>query len=78
MYTTLAAALFCASFFVRGARLEQRSPFLWGLMSVGCWIIGQALLGGWLLGGLLGQAALFAGLTFASLHRAGELPWPKR
>ena len=62
-YTAIAAAIGCAIFWVKGMEAEGSQPFLWGAVSV---LISVAIvfgLGkGW-IAVLLGQAALFAGIT---------------
>jgi hypothetical protein len=50
-------------FFVKGARMEMRSPVLWGALSLALWILSTQVLGGGLLAGCLSQLLLIAGLT---------------
>ncbi len=62
-YVSIVLLLACMGFFTKGARMEGRSPLLWGAMSLGMWIgFTQFCMGG-AIGGLLSQALLFVGLT---------------
>jgi hypothetical protein len=67
-YATVVACLLCVTFFVRGARLDERSPFLWGALSLGAWVCAWLLSGG-LPAGLGSQIALFVGLTLWNTRR---------
>lgn len=53
----------CVGFFIRGARMDMRSPVLWGALSLGLWLFFTRFVMGGLSGGLLSQALLLAGLT---------------
>jgi hypothetical protein len=62
-YLELFVLLLCMGFFVKGARMDMRSPVLWGALSLGMWLLFTQLLGFGLSGGLLSQLLLIAGLT---------------
>lgn len=65
-YTELLLLFGCMSFFVGGARMENRSTWVWGGLSLGAWVV-------W--GGLGSQIAVFFGLTAASFVRDRQVPW---
>ena len=74
--SSLVVLLFCVRFFMLGARMEHRSPWVWGGASLGSWILVTQYFVGGLYGGLLSQALVFAGLTgWAFLRERGA---PKR
>ena len=50
-------------FFIRGARMDMRSPLLWGALSLGSWLVFTWLMMGGLLGGCVSQLLLIAALT---------------
>jgi hypothetical protein len=61
--------LACAVFYYKAAEMEDSSGFLWSALSVGVFILTWIVLSwGW-LGCLLGQVALFAGITIVRLLR---------
>lgn len=53
----------CLGFFIRGARMDMRSPVVWGGLSLGSWLLVTRFVMGGISGGLLSQALLLAGLT---------------
>ena len=62
-YFELFALLVCVGWFVKGARMDMRSPLLWGGLSLGVWLLFAHVLGYGLNGGILSQILLFAGLA---------------
>ncbi len=62
-YVHIVIAVFAVVFFVRGARIEEESPVLWGALSAGASLL-VILLGGGRLGLLGGQLLVYA-LMFA-------------
>jgi hypothetical protein len=61
--------LACAAIYYKAAEMEDSSGFLWSALSVGVFILTWVVLSwGW-LGCLLGQAALFAGITVVRVLR---------
>jgi hypothetical protein len=55
-------------FFVKGARMDLRSPLLWGSLSLGLWLLFTQVFGGGLLAGCFSQLLLIAGLTAREIH----------
>ena len=51
------------SFFVRAARFDDHSPFLWGTLSVASWVLFTHFVWGGVVGGFVSQALLYVGLT---------------
>jgi hypothetical protein len=68
-YTQIVVLLLCMSFFVKGARIDEKSPLLWGALSLGAWIVCTQLWVGGIAGGLLSQLGLLAGLAGWELLR---------
>jgi len=62
-YLQLVALLVCMGWFVKGARMDVRSPVLWGALSLGLWLLFTQVLGYGILGGLISQLLLVAGLA---------------
>jgi hypothetical protein len=61
--------LACAAFYYTAAEMEDSSGILWSALSVGVFILTWIVLSwGW-LGCLLGQVALFAGITVVRVLR---------
>jgi len=61
--------LACAVFYYKAAMMEDASGLLWSGLSVLVFVITWVVLGwGW-LGCLVGQAALFAGITVVQTFR---------
>ena len=71
-YTDLFVLFACVAFFAGGARMEQRSPLVWGGLSLGAWIVFTQVLFGGLAWGLASQGLLFAGLTGMAVLREGS------
>ncbi len=68
-YLSIAICIFCVAFFVKGARLDEQSPRVWGGLSVSAWLASTHVPPGGVLGGILSQVLLFVGLTFVNAHR---------
>ena len=68
-YVGLLACAICASFFVKGARLDDKSPLVWGGLSIAAWLIATWLIGGGLILGILSQVLLFVGITLHDARR---------
>jgi hypothetical protein len=68
-YTELFVLIACIAFFAGGARMEQRSPLVWGGLSLGVWIVFTQVLFDGLAWGLASQGLLFAGLTGVAVLR---------
>ena len=68
---TILAVVACASFFVKGAQMEGRSPLVWGGLSLGLWLTFTSYIIAGLIGGLLSQVVLFIGLAMLPLRRNG-------
>ena len=68
-YLSIAACIFCTAFFVKGARLDEQSPRVWGGLSVAVWLVSTQVPPGGVLGGLLGQLLLFVALTLVNARR---------
>jgi hypothetical protein len=62
-YSQLLVLVLSMGFFVKGARMDLRSPLLWGALSFGSWCIFTQLLVPGVVGALLSQLAVLAGLT---------------
>jgi hypothetical protein len=62
-YVQIFLVLLCMGWFVKGARMDLRSPVLWGALSLGMWLLFTQALGCSILGGLLSQLLLIAGLA---------------
>src|SRR5688572_9073534 len=76
-YGWILGCIVCAAFFVKGARLEGRSPLAWGGASVAAWLFATWVLGGGLLSGLAAQLVLFAGLTWLEARRRATRATPR-
>lgn len=68
-YGWILGCVLCAAFFVKGARLGERSPLVWGGASVAAWLIATWVLGGGMGSGVASQVLLFAGLTWLEARR---------
>lgn len=68
-YGSLLLLIACVSSFARAARMDGRSPLVWGGLSLGSWIVFTQHLVEGLEGACLSQLALFAGLTAAAIAR---------
>jgi hypothetical protein len=68
-YGALLLVIASVSLFAKAARMDGRSPVVWGGMSLGLWIVFTQFLVAGLAGGFLSQLALFAGLTAAAIAR---------
>jgi len=68
-YLDVLAIAFCMGFFVNGARMDMRSPLLWGSLSLATWLVFTQLCMGGLGGGFLSQGLLYAGLTGWEMRR---------
>lgn len=68
-YSQVIALLACMSFFVHGARLDGRSPFVWGGLSLGAWLVVTHFVLGGLVGGVVSQLLLFGALTAFEFRR---------
>ncbi len=62
-YVQIVVLLLCMSFFVKGARMDVRSPVLWGALSLGMWLVFTQVFGCGVFGGLVSQLLLMAGLA---------------
>lgn len=62
-YVQILCLLLCMSWFVKGARMDMRSPVLWGGLSLGLWLISTQVLGYGIVGGLMSQLLLIGGLA---------------
>ena len=61
--------LVCAVFYYKAAEMEDASGFLWSALSVGVFVVTWIVLSwGW-IGCLLGQVALFTGITIVRVVR---------
>ena len=61
-YKAIALLIVGVLFFARGAKMDGKSPLLWGSLSLLAWIVTYFVLGGGIGIWALGQLALFAGL----------------
>lgn len=68
-YLSIFVCIFCAAFFVKGARLDEQSPFAWGVLSVAAWLLSMLVPPGGIVGGLLSQVLLFLALTCVNARR---------
>lgn len=68
-YGWILGCLLCAAFFVKGARLEERSPLAWGGASVALWLLATWALGGGMGSGVVSQVLLFGLLTWIESRR---------
>lgn len=73
-YVDLLVCVICASFFVKGARLDDRSPLVWGGLSLAAWLCATWLLGGGRMLGILSQVLLFVGITLHDARRDQAAP----
>ena len=62
-YLQIFALFLWMGWFVKGARMDLRSPVLWGALSLGMWLLFSQVLGYGLTGGLLSQLLLIGGLA---------------
>jgi len=62
-YLQILVLLLCMGWFVKGARMDLRSPVLWGALSLGLWLLFAQILGYGLSGGVLSQLLLIGGLA---------------
>jgi hypothetical protein len=62
----------CAVFFYRAADMEHGPALVWGGLSVLIYLLAWRVLGWGVLGCLLGQVALFAGITAIRMLRAAR------
>ena len=62
-YLQVVVLLLCMSWFVKGARMDMRSPLVWGSLSLGMWLVFTQLLGFSIFGGIFSQLLLIAGLA---------------
>jgi hypothetical protein len=76
-YGWILGCVLCAAFFVKGARLEERSPLVWGGASVAAWLFATWVLGGGMVSGVVSQILLFAGLTWIEARRQAARPTPR-
>ena len=68
-YSQIIALFLCMSFFVHGARMDARSPFVWGGLSLGSWLVVTQFVYGGLVGGVISQLLLFGGWTTWEFRR---------
>ena len=61
-YKAIALLIVGVLFFARGAKMDGKSPLLWGALSLLAWIVTFFVLGGGLGMVALGQLALYVGL----------------
>lgn len=61
-YSHLLALFACIAFFVTGARMDGRSPVVWGGLSLGVWLVFTQLCWSGIGGGIVSQFLLFAAL----------------
>jgi hypothetical protein len=73
-YGWILGCVLCAAFFVKGARLEERSPLVWGGASVAGWLLATWVLGGGMVSGVASQVVLFAGLAWFEARRQAARP----
>jgi hypothetical protein len=58
-YFYILVVITCVSFFTLGARMDGRSPIVWGALSFGAWLCTTQWLMPSLMGGILSQVILF-------------------
>ena len=61
-YVSILVIIGCMTFFAVGARMEGRSPFVWGALSFGVWLAYTFWFETGIGGGLVSQALLFVAL----------------
>lgn len=62
-YLSIGALIMSVVFFVRAARMDQRSELVWGLSSFGSWIVFTRFVFPGIVGGVVSQALLFFGIA---------------
>ena len=68
-YLTIALLIASITFFVRAARFDNRSEFVWGLLSLGSWMLFTSFVSPGIVGGLASQILLFAGIAIYDCAR---------
>ena len=62
-YLSIGVLIMSVAFFVRAARMDQRSELAWGMLSFGSWIAFTRFVFPGVIGGVVSQVLLFFGIT---------------
>jgi hypothetical protein len=62
-YLSIGVLIMSVVFFVRAARMDQRSELVWGMLSFGSWMVFTNFVFPGIVGGVVSQVLLFFGIA---------------